>query len=241
MYQHMKEINWMPSTEQVFGMMPHAFKKKYSTTYAIIDGSEIFLEQPSDLHLQSSTWSSYKHSNTSKFLLACTPNGSVSFISPLYVGSISDVELTRVSGFLEQLNDKPGISIMADRGYTIKDMLSELNIDLNLPPFMEGRKQLPAKEVQRGREISSLRVHVERAIGRIKTYSILKGTMPISLSRIANQIICVCGWLTNFHPPLVPCPEVRTESNTDEYFMSADYSDTDYENDSDCDSYCVSD
>ena len=119
--------------------------------------------------MQSSTWSSYKHHNTVKFLIACTPNGCICFISPLYVGSISDVEITRVSGFLTQLKDKPGISIMADRGFTIKDMLQAIGVELNIPPFMEGRQQLPAEEVQEGRRIASVRIHVERAIGRIKT------------------------------------------------------------------------
>lgn len=38
------------------------------------------------------------------------------YISPLYVGSITDVQLTQASGFLETVSDKPGISIMADRG-----------------------------------------------------------------------------------------------------------------------------
>ena len=47
-------------------------------TFAIIDGSEIFLEMASDLCIQSSTWSQYKHHNTAKFLVACTPSGAVS-------------------------------------------------------------------------------------------------------------------------------------------------------------------
>jgi hypothetical protein len=42
------------------GNLPSGFREKYPTTFAIIDGSEIFLETPNDLHLQSSTWSSYK-------------------------------------------------------------------------------------------------------------------------------------------------------------------------------------
>ena len=122
--------------------MPHYFRKQFPTTYAIIDGSEIFIQTPSDLHIQSSTWSSYKHHNTAKFLVACTPNGAISYISDAYVGSISDVELTKKSGFLTTLEDKPGVSIMADRGFTIKQILEELDIDLNQPPFMEGRQQL---------------------------------------------------------------------------------------------------
>ena len=121
----------MPAVDQVVGTLPAAFREKYPTTYAIIDGSEVFIETPSDLHLQSSTWSQYKHHNTVKFLVACTPNGAICFISPVYVGLISDKQLTQKSGFLDALKDKPGISIMADRGFTIKDILQELGIDLN--------------------------------------------------------------------------------------------------------------
>ncbi|KAL5467348.1 hypothetical protein EMCRGX_G031561 [Ephydatia muelleri] len=108
------ELDWMPSVQQVAGTLPCVFKEKFPNTFAIIDGSEIFIETPTDLQMQSSTWSQYKHHNTAKFLIACTPNGAVSYVSPLYVGSISDVELTRISGFLTKLEDKPGISIMAD-------------------------------------------------------------------------------------------------------------------------------
>ena len=120
-------------------------------------------------------------------------------MSPLYVGSISDVELTRVSGFLTKLENKPGISIMADRGFTIKDLLSKLGVELNIPPFLEGRQQLPVEEVQKGRKIASLRIHVERCIGRIKNFAILKGALPISMARLSNQIVCICGYLSNFY------------------------------------------
>ena len=130
--------------------------------------------------MQSSTWSQYKHHNT---LVACTPNGAVCFISPAYVGSISDVELTRL---LTALKDKPGISIMADRGFTIKDMLKELNIDLNIPPFLDGHSQLTTEKIEVGRKIASLRIHVERAIGRMKSYNILNGTIPLSMAHITN-------------------------------------------------------
>ena len=93
---------------------------------------------PSDLVLQSSSWSNYKHHNTAKFLVACTPNGAISFISPVYLGSIPDPELTKVSGFLERV--APGISMMADREFTIRDLLSAIGPDLNLPPFLRGKK-----------------------------------------------------------------------------------------------------
>ena len=223
LYQHLKEIDWMPSVEQVAGTLPPVFREKYPNTYAIVDASEIFIETPTDLHMQSSTWSSYKHHNTAKFVIAVTPNGCVSYISPVYVGSTSDIELTQQSGLLNKLDGKAGVSIMADRGFTIKDMLQEKGIELNMPPFMEGRSQLPEREVQEGRRIASVRIHMERAIGRIKTFTILKQTMPISLARLSNQIVCVCAYLSNFKTVLVS-PETSAEleesdiEEVDEYF-----------------------
>ena len=108
------------------------------------------------------------------------------------------VELTRISGLIEQLKGMPNISVMADHGFTIHDQLSAIGTDLNIPPFMEGRAQLPAAEVLEGHKIASVHIHIERAIGRIGNFSILIGTLPIALFRIANQIVCVYCWLVTF-------------------------------------------
>ena len=224
LYNHLKEIEWMPSPDQVVQNLPHVFKDKYPTTYAIIDGTEVYIQTPTDLQMQSSTWSDYKHHNTCKFLVACTPNGAVSYVSPVYVGSISDVKLTRISGFLEKLpppTSRP-LSIMADRGFTVRDQLKQVGYDLNIPSFLEGRKQLTAEECQQTRSIASVRIHVERAIGRIKNFAILKSTIPLTLSRLTNQIVSVCAWLTSFQPSLVPLPDMNPESldvmDVEEYF-----------------------
>ena len=85
-------------------------------------------------------------------------------MSPLFVGSISDVELTRRSGFIEKIDGKEGISIMADRGFTIKDQLEAIGVDLNIAPFLDGRAQLSREDVSKGRSIASLRIHVERSM-----------------------------------------------------------------------------
>ena len=239
LYCHLREVEWMPTVEQVKACLPHSFKEKYCDTYAIIDGTEVFMETPSDLQMQSSTWSNYKHHNTAKFLVGCTPNGAVCFVSPLYVGSISDVELTRFSGFVDKLQGKPGVSIMADRGFTVKDQLAAVGATLNIPPFMQGRKQLPADDVFRGRQIASLRIHVERVIGRIKNYSILKNTLPITMARIANQIVAVCAWLVNFQPVLIPPPpdSDHNEDDVQQYFELYYGTDSEYDADSE-DSEC---
>ena len=102
--------------------------------------------------------------------------------------------------------------LMADRGFAIKESLSKLGIELYLPPFREGRHQLPADEVQRGHLIASLRIHVERAIGRMKQYKILRGVFPLKMARLANQIVVVCAYISNFHPARVP-PLIITDTH----------------------------
>ena len=151
-----------------------------------------------------------------KLLIACTPNGVISYISSLYVGLISDVELTRVSELIAKLPRNDGASVIPDRGFTIRDHVNEIGVELNIPPFLDGQKQLPSNKVQEGRTIASLRIHVERAIGRIKNYSILKSPLPLSMPRTANQIVTVCALLVNLQPVLIPL-STKEESDVDEY------------------------
>ena len=106
---------------------------------------------------------------------------------------------------------------MADKGFTIKDMLKGLHAELNIPPFFQDRQQLAVKEVE-GRKIAAVRIHVERAIGQMKAFSILKNTIPLSLARLSNQIVFVCAMLTNFLPVLVRFPDEPSESVVEDYF-----------------------
>ena len=54
---------------------------------------------PSDLALNATTWSNYKHHNTAKVLVSITPNGAFNFISDAWGGRTSDAYLTRESNF----------------------------------------------------------------------------------------------------------------------------------------------
>ena len=58
----------------------------------------------------------------------------------------------------------------------------------------------------------------------------MKDTLPLSLSRIANQIVSVCAWLVNFQPVLIP-PYAENEEDTDAYLLTQFSSDTDYDAD----------
>ena len=192
-----------PDRITIKNTMPAIFKEKYPNTTVIVDATEIKVNTPSSLLLQSQTFSSYKSSNTFKALLGVSPAGYVMFVSSLYTGSISDTQLVEKSGFLTLLQQ--GDEVMADRGFTIRDVLAPLGVGLNIPPFLGDRTQLSGPEVVETQQIASLRIHVERAIRRVKEFDILAGILPASLSSSANQIWTVCCLLTNFQNPLLSC------------------------------------
>ena len=50
----------------------------------------------------------------------------------LFGGNILDRKLTQRSGLLDLL--EPGDSVMADRGFTIADLLDQRGVTLNIPP-----------------------------------------------------------------------------------------------------------
>ena len=149
--------------------MPKQFKEIYPLTRVIIDCTELFIETPSSLNIQSSTWSSYKHHNTFKGLIGISPTGACIFVSSLYTGGISDQELTRCCGILDLVQS--GDSVMADKGFDISYDLLIRGYRLNMPPFVKGG-HMSKSNVVKTCKIASLRIHVERAIGRVKQYHI---------------------------------------------------------------------
>ena len=92
-------------------------------------------------------------------LIGVTPSGAISFVSEAYEGSISDRKLVEVSGLLEKL--EVGDEVMADKGFTIQDLLIPYGIRLTMPPFLQSNNQMPASDVFLTRKIAHLRVHVE--------------------------------------------------------------------------------
>lgn len=191
---------WL-SREEVNSLMPAVFKEKFSSTRVIIDCTEIRTQVPKSLVLNSQLYSSYKSCNTVKGLIGIAPSGHVTFISSLYTGGMSDVEITQSCGLFTLLEE--GDSVMADKGFTIYKQLEKLSVGLNIPPFLQGGRQFSPVEVSETQQIAAVRIHVERAIERIKRYDIFNTAIPLSLLGSINQIWAVCAMLTNFQGPLI--------------------------------------
>ena len=82
--------------------------------------------------------------------------------------------------------------------------------EIKIPPFSKGKKQLEKVEVDWNRELSIVRIHVERVVGVWKQkFTILRGVLPICLMvnnkdtrPTIDKIVQVCCASVN------PCPSV---------------------------------
>ena len=77
---------------------------------------------------------------------------------------------------------------MTDSGFTMHDELACFGVSMNIPAYLGGRDYLTKAEVKASQTIGSVRIHVERAIRRIKTYSIIRNEIPLTLHGSINQI-----------------------------------------------------
>ena len=114
----------------------------------------------------------------------------------------SDKSITQSSGLLE-LWSLETTYWLTEVLIDLEDVLAPKGITINIPPFLENnRQQLSHTEVEQTRRIAGLRIHIERAGGRIKQYKHVQEVLPITLAGLANDI-CVCAYLSNFLPPII--------------------------------------
>ena len=193
-------VQWLPK-ESIMEHMPKAFKKAgYGNVIVVIDCSEVFIERSKSLKTQAETWSDYKSHNTVKFLVGISPTGYITFLSSCYGGRASDRFVCQDSNFYDGLDLYD--EVMADRGFQIHEELMMKFCKLTVPPGARVKSQMTTAEVKKTKEVANLRIHVERAINRIKTYRILKTVMPITMLHHCDDIIKVCGALCNLKPLL---------------------------------------
>ena len=169
---------------------------------AIIDGTEIFIQRPSNLATQKSSYSDYKSHTTVKYLVAVdTFTGVFVYVSAGFSGNSSDRFTIEHSGILENL--KPGQRILADKGYNARDLFAQKRCFLTIPSFLnEGT--LAAQEARQSRSIASVRIRVENAIRRIKEYKIFTETLCNRTNRkiVDDMVVVVCA-LCNLKEKLI--------------------------------------
>ena len=182
--------------------LPPAFKNSLlRKVRVVIDCTEFPIESSRDYRQQGNLYSQYKSRTTAKVLTGVAPGGAMMFVSDAYEGSISDREIVIKSGFLDKIEE--GDHILADKGFTIHDLLAKKGARIVIPPFRErGQQQLTAEQNAMTKIVARARIHVERYNERIKNFELLNQKIHSSLIPLLSQIVFIVCVLVNFQEPL---------------------------------------
>lgn len=193
-----KNYIYWPSKDTVVATLPQCFKQHYSNCRVIIDCTEFKVEQPSKVSDRINMYSHFKGTYTAKVLIGITPSAVISFLSPVYGGKASDVQITTESGILGKLEKND--TVLADKGFP--SIKIDENVLIIMPPFLHDG-MLTKDEVDMCYNVASVRIHVERAICRVKYYHILQNKIPHVFFPYLDDIVHVICVLVNFMNPLI--------------------------------------
>lgn len=166
------------------------------------DATNTDLEAPSDPDVNHATYSQYYGDNVTKSLIGTSCTGAIILASLALPGCIGDPLQTKVSPLALGMMEK-GDDAMADKGFTVHDTLFELGSGTHMPPKHHGgifkfRPELGELSVK----IANKRIHVERAMKRIKAYSFLKRVVAVTMWDLVSHAVFVVFMLSNLQPPL---------------------------------------
>ena len=92
---------------------------------------------------------------------------------------------------------------MGDKGFpSIVEEVNNTGSFLVMPPFKKGILQFTPEQNRTCYKIASVRIHVERAFGRTKTFKILQG-LSVDLVPFADPIMQVICFFVNQFPDLI--------------------------------------
>ena len=197
LFKHFQTMKFMIFPErQAYRKTLRKVFRPFKNIRANIDCTEFKCEMPRNYSQQGNLYSSYKSHCTMKCLIAVNPNGAACFISDLFEGSISDVDIFEQCGILQHVNLKD--SFLVGKGFTMLHLLLPKQATIFIPPFVGKRKKFTKEEVMLTKRIAKARIHVERFNERLKKFRLLDRIIPLSLVPLASQLVYVGCMLVNF-------------------------------------------
>lgn len=89
-------VSWL-DREELWRTMPQCFQDSFGKKVTvIIDCFEVFINRPSGLYAGAQTFSSYKNHNTVEVLTVITSQGSISFVSKAWGGSLKIKDISMI-------------------------------------------------------------------------------------------------------------------------------------------------
>ena len=120
------------------------------------------------------------------------------YVSKTWGGWTSDKYITMHSGFLDIV--EPCDVVLADKGFPIREDLALCHAELLVPPGRRGIAQVTTNDLQLTQQIARRRIHVEKAIRRLKCFRILKFELPLTLLSVVDDAILIIAGFCNLYP-----------------------------------------
>lgn len=202
--QNLGQLVFRPDKETILRNLPVAFRANFSDVTHILDCFEIGIQRPANALHQLVTFSRYKGGNTLKFAVCSTPDCHITEISPGYGGRTSDVALIRDWGILDNL--PPGMTFLADRGFKHLEVeLEDRGCSLVRPPSVGEGQVLSELETLKARQIASVRIQIERVIGRLRRFQIINIHASVDNKFIGDidKCVLVAAGLVNLQSKLI--------------------------------------
>ncbi|XP_054906296.1 uncharacterized protein LOC129372803 isoform X2 [Poeciliopsis prolifica] len=174
---------WL-TRQKVQAYLPEEFKN-FPDTQVILDCTELSCQLPSSPLPQRDMNPSHRSLSTMKALVGIAPHGAVTFISDLYRGSISNRELFKRSGIVENLTKD--MAVMVNKGFLIRECCECKVYSLS---FLSKHPEEQAT--------ARLKMHVEQVIGSVKRNKLFHGIVSLSQAYSINQLFVVACLLSNY-------------------------------------------
>lgn len=203
----LKPAIYWPTKEQILNNMPHCFHK-FKNTRVVLDCTEIKIQKLKCLKCRVASYSHYKGMHTLKYLIGITPSGLISFVSAGFGGRATDKAIFNYENLIDKLemND----AVMVDKGILIENECNEKLVKLIRPPFLKKQKQFSKADAEATADIARARVHVERAIQRIKMFNILSQQFNWYLIPYADEIITIIAAIVNLSAPILSDSKINS-------------------------------
>jgi len=141
----------------------------------VVDGTYLYIQQPTDMMAQKMTYSAHKHANLFKTMMVVCPDGYVLQSEGLYYADGNNNDSKIMQKMLRDENSILSVlqtrdKILMDRGFRdCEDDLKSMKVDYFMPRFLKkDQPQFTCEEANKTRQVTACRFIVETANARPK-------------------------------------------------------------------------
>ena len=197
-----------PTKSQILRCYPNNLLAKFghAKIVSLMDCTDQAMETPNFRGAHSALWSTYHHQPGAKFLVACTPLGTVpaSWIPDAYPSSISDPKIVAATKLIETTH-RFGDMTEVDKGFLIENHCIRFGVLVMRPSTMRNHQaQQSMADSALIHKVGNTRIIIEQVNEQGKTENrYFARPTPISQTTLVSHLMRICFCMANFKVPYI--------------------------------------